>query len=153
MAWYASGKLAVIDSALSTLTAGEAPMDLLGDVIKVALMDETFSFNATGHDHFDDVSSAEISATSYSSRGNQLDNPTASLDTSTAKFDADDEVFSSIGGGVNDTFSNIVIIREQDAGVTNANTLLLAHTTVASTTTNGGDITLTWSSSGILTLS
>ena len=68
------------------------------------------------------------------------------------KFDAADPVYATIGNGANDTFDQIVVIREQDAGVTNANTELLATAFVPSTTTNGGNITLIINVEGLLQL-
>lgn len=152
MAWYNSGKGAILHPSMSTpLSIGEAPFSLNSDVIKVALMASGYSFDAD-HDFFDDAVANEISATNYSSRGAALTSKTFTIDTTNdrAEMTCDPLTFSSIGNGANDTFTQIIVLREQDSGASNANSILVAHTSVASTTTNGGDITLNFSAEGLL---
>ena len=147
MVLYQNGMLAIMDAQLG----GEAPLDLLGDVVKLALMNTAYSINAATHDFFDDISANEITATNYSSRGNALASKTIALDGSgRSVFDAAAVTFSSIGNGTNDTTDQAVLLREQDSGATNGNSRLLSHYSIPSTTTNGGDIVIRWASTGII---
>lgn len=155
MVWYDVGRYVILDATQE----GEPPVDLLGDIIRVGLFLTTYTINIATHDHWDDIAVSEISnsgVTGYVARGDgiQLGTKTITNDTgnSRAEFDAADHVYTAIGNGTNATFDQIVIGREQDAGATDANTVLLGHATVASTTTNGGDVTLQWNAEGILQL-
>lgn len=150
MAWYNRGKLVILDAQLE----GEPPVDLRGDVVKIALMTSAYVPNIDTHDHFDDVT-GELVATGYATRGLALASKTITQDdvNDRAEFDAADLTFSAIGNGVNGTFNQVIVLREQDAGVTNANTVLIATMTCAATLTNGGAITLQWNAEGILQLS
>lgn len=158
MVWYNHAKAIMLDPSFATAPAvGEPPFALLLDIIRVALMKTTYTINIDTHNDFSDISVSEISATGYTARGNgiQLATKVVTEDTvnDRGEFDADDLQYTAIGNGGNDTFDQIVLMREQDAGATDANTLLIAHATVGSTTTNGGNITLVWNTEGILQLS
>lgn len=152
MVWYNRGKHIMMDP--SAAGVGEAPFALLLDVIKCALMKTTYTIDIDLHAQFDDISASEIVATNYTARGNALASKATTLDLTNnrAEFDAADLVFTTLGNGANDTFDQVVICREQDASATAANTELIAHVSVASTTTNGGNITLVFNAEGILQL-
>ena len=157
MVWYNHGKLTLLDPSHTTApVVGEAPFALLTDRIVPGLMKTTYSINIDTDLDYADITTSGIVATSYIEPGNasssQLASKTVAVDNANdrAEFDAVDLVYTAIGNGSNDTFDQIVITREQDAGATEGNTLLLAHATVASTTTNGGNITLVWNAEGIL---
>lgn len=156
MVYFQQGKLMQMDP--SAVGIGEAPASLLTDRIVVGLMGTAFVFNAVTQEQYDDISANGIVATGYIEPGNagSLELATKTIarnDGSTrVEFDADNLVFSPIGNGANDTFDQIILAREQDAGITEANTQLIAHASVGATTTNGGAITLNWSVDSILQL-
>ena len=161
MVWHNSGKSIILDPSFAGVPpVGEPPLELLLDIIRVALMDVTYLgtpiFNIDTDVDFGDISGQEIVATGYVARGDGIalanKATTINLTTDIAEFDADDLTYTAIGNGTNDTFDSIVVMREQTAGATDANTLLIANTAVSSTTTNGGNITLVWNAAGILHL-
>ncbi len=148
MVWYNRGKFVILDA--SAAGVGEAPLALLLDIVKVALIEAAYTFD-NDHEQFDEVTN-EGTATNYVTRGNALGTKATTQDNTgdRAEFDAADTVFSSLGNGGNMTFTQIVILREQDAGPTAANSELMAHSAVGSTTSNGGDVTMVWNAEGIL---
>ncbi len=152
MVFYNRGKHITFDT--SAVGLGEAPYAPLLDVMKIALMRVAYAINIDTDEQFDDIVANEIVATSYTTRGNALASKTMTRDDANdrTEFDAADLVFTAIGNGTNDTFDEIVILREQDATPTNANTELIAHATVGATTTNGGNITLVFNAEGLLQL-
>lgn len=155
MVWYNRGKHLQADP--NAVGVVEGPYLLLLDVIKIALMQTTYSPNIDTHEQFDDISASEIVATGYTARGNGIQLTTKVVvrdDTNDrAEFNADFLSYTGIGNGTNDTFDQISVMRETDAGPTNANTELLATVVVASTTTNGGTITLVFDAQGLLQFS
>lgn len=158
MTWYNHMKAIMFDPSFPTAPAvGEAPLALLLDIIRVPLMRAAYTFDAD-HEAWGDagVSSNEIAATGYVADGDGRALATKVVTQDDAndrgELDADDLAFLAIGNGLNDTIAEIILFREQDAGPTDANRLLVAHTTVPSTTTNGGDVTLVWNTEGILHL-
>lgn len=152
MAFYSRGKHITFNTSAAGL--GEAPYAPLLDIMNVALMRVAYVFNADTQEQFDDIVANELVATSYASRGNALAGKVFTRDdgNSRIEFDATDLVFTAIGNGTNDTFDEIVVNREQDAGATDANTELVASALVSATTTNGGNITLVFNVEGILQL-
>ncbi len=148
MAWYQEGKLVIFDASADT----DPPVSLLSDTIKVALMKTTYTPSATTDDHFNDIAASEIVATGYTSRGFALASKTLVRDDGNTRveFDAADSVFT-IGNGTNDTFDKVVYLRETPTTAsTDANSVLLGWATVASTTTNGTQITLQYDAEGIM---
>ncbi len=154
MVWYNNGKVIILDPSFAGV--GEAPLELLLDRIVPGLMKTTYSIDIDADLQYDDISASGIVATNYIEPGNassvELGTKATTVDNTNdrAEFDAADTVYTSHGNGANDTFDQIVITREQDASISEANTQLIAHTTVSSTTTNGGNITLVWNAEGIL---
>jgi hypothetical protein len=148
MVWTEDGKLAVCDPSLES----EAPVDWENDVVKIALMTSSYTFSASTHGHWDDVVSAggELSSSGYTTKGNALTTSAVAIVSGAASFDAADLTFSAIGNPTSGTFNQFLVIREPDSGVTDANTLVWAHATITSTTTNGGDITIQWATSGVM---
>ena len=66
-----------------------------------------------------------------------------------AEFDATDVVWSSLGGATNDTIGALLVYKH----VTNdADSIPIAYIELTDTTTNGGDITVSWNVEGILQL-
>jgi hypothetical protein len=152
MVWYNRGKYLFL---YGSGAAAEPPFEFNTDLIKVGLMKASYTF-ATTHNVWTDASGDEIVASNYTARGDALalaGKTATEVDGSNlAKWDATDHTYTGLGNGSNDTLSEIIIMRAPDAGESSANTELLAHTTVGSTLTNGGDITLVWAAGGILQL-
>jgi len=148
MVWYNRGKWVIFDSTLEP----EAPVNLVGDVIKVALMKTSYTVLVDTHDYFDDVTASEIVATGYTARGKALASKviTKNAGNNRIEFDAADLTWSPLGNGTNDTFDQIILLREPDTGATDANAVLIAHAVIPETTSNGGDVTLVWNSNGLL---
>lgn len=135
---------------------GEAPLALLLDIIRIALMQASYAIDIDTDVDFADIVADEIVATGYGARGDaiELASKVIAVDNANnrAEFDSLDLTYVAIGNGTNDTFDQISAMREQDAGATDGNTLLIAHADVPSTTTNGGDVTLQFNTEGFLRL-
>lgn len=155
MAFYQRGRHIIMDPN-SAVGLNETPLNLLTEKVLCILLKDSYVFNATTHEQFDDISASEIVATGYTARGdaNPLAGKAIARDDANVRveFDATDLVFTAIGNGVNDTIGEIAIAREQAAGQTDANTELIAHADVPNTLTNGGDVTMVWDAEGILQL-
>lgn len=161
MAWYHNGKACVLSPEYLGTGGGtavpEGPMDVLADTVKIMLMLTTYTVNLGTHQDVADIIVSEISnssVTGYTARGDAtpLASKTVTLDVANtrAEFDAADLVYTAIGNGVNATFDQIVVIRERTTAPVDADTLLIAHAIVSSTTTNGGNVTLVFNVEGIL---
>lgn len=158
MVWYNVGKSIMLNPNFNWGTAmPEAPFDLLNDSILIALMLTTYTVNIDTHLDFADISTSEIansSVTGYTARGDATDLTGKSVATDNAndrsEFTCTDHTYSAIGNATNATFDQIVVLRENETTPTNADSPLIAHATVASTTTNGGDVTLQINAEGLL---
>ena len=153
MAWYNRGTALQLDPC--GFSVGEAPVALLLDVVTIGLMTAAFTFDADNVT-YSVITANGIVATNYTEPGaagsHALAGKGVTQDDANdrGEFDATDLVFTSIGNGANDTFEDIVVCRQQDAGMTEANTQLFANAAVGATLTNGGNITLIWNAEGIL---
>ena len=154
MTFYNHFKTILWDPSFATAPAvGEAPVAVLLDIIRVAAMKAAYTFDAD-HEAWGDtgVSTQEIVATGYDAGGDgvQLGTKTVEQDDANdrGEFHCANLVYTTIGNGANDTIEELIAFREQDAGATDANRLLVAHTAVAATLTNGGDITLVFNAQG-----
>ena len=105
-------------------------IDFLNDNIKMLLVSATYTYSAA-HDFHADITG--IIATSANITGK-----TVTLVGTKQVVDFDDVVFSAVAGG--STITGIVLYR--DSGVSGTSELIL-YDAVASTPTNGGDITIT----------
>ena len=91
----------------------------------------------------------ELVATNYVRKA--LANEATNEDTGNdrAEFDADDIVWSSLGGETNDTIGALLVYKH----VTNdTDSIPIAYIELTDTTTNGGDITVAWNVEGIIQL-
>ena len=158
MVWYNKGKAVVLAGA-----SGTDGVDLWGDTVHVALMDETFvqNINDAGsgsQNFFNDVEGANgevglgTPPTNYSAGGQALATPAININDTAdrAEMDWADEVFSSLGGAANGTFDFITIF-VNTAGAFSTDPLI-AGVAVTSTLTDGGDVTLVWDATGVLHL-
>ncbi len=157
MVWYNTGKSIFMDPRFNWGTAmPEPPFEIMLDVIWVALMQVAYVIDIDAHMDFADtgVATNEIVCTGYTARGDGVamggKGVTVNDTADRAEFDANDHLYSAIGNGTNDTFDEIILGRENTTTPTDASSPLIAHSTVSSTTTNGGDVTLVWHADGIL---
>jgi len=164
MVWYNNAKCCALSPEYLGTGGGtavpEGPFDLLADTVKIMLMLTTYTINIDTHQDVADIITSEISnssVTGYTARGDAtpLGSKTVTLDTGgdRGEFDAADLVYTAIGNGTNATFDQIVVIRERATGPADADTLLVAHATVSSTLTNGGNVTLVFNAEGLLQIS
>ena len=153
--WYNNGKGLILDPRFASV--GEPPMEILIDRIVPGLMVAAYVDNIDTDVDYADISANGLAATNYVEPGNasslELAGKAVAVNNTTdlAWLDAADLVYTGIGNGLNGTFDTVVITREQDAGKTEGNTMLLGFADgLSATTTNGGNITLVWDAAGIL---
>lgn len=117
-------------------------VDMEGDTIRVALLDNSHSFSATD-DTWADVSANEISGTGYTANGEALTTK-AVTQAATTKFDADDVSWTSASFTAyhaviyDDTLANNDLICSIDFG--------------GAQTVTSGTFTIQWHTDGIITL-
>lgn len=132
----------IYNRAKANLMNKEIDLGTGGDTIKVALLDNSHSFDATDNT-WADVSANEISGTGYTAGGAALANQ-AVTQASTTKWDADDTSWASASFTCyhaviyDDTTTNDDLICSFDFGG--------AQTVTSST------FTIQWDSAGIITL-
>ncbi len=117
-------------------------VDLEGDTIRVALMDNSHSFTAT-HNQWSEVSANEISGTGYTANGVALASK-AVTQAATTKFDATDVVWTT------STFSAYHAVIYDDT-LTN-NDLMCSFDFGGEKSVSAGTFTIEWHSEGIITL-
>ncbi len=128
-------------------------IDLTGDDIRVFLVKVAGSTttdteeDTTFIDQFTTL--GEVSATNYVRKA--LAGEVVNEDTANdrAEFDATDVTWSSLGGASNDTIGALIVFKF----VTNdTDSIPIAYIELTDTTTNGGDITVSWNVEGIIQL-
>jgi hypothetical protein len=98
------------------------------------------------HDAWNDVSASEVSCSGYSAGGKSLASEAVTLSGNNAKFDALDTTWSSLSCT---SEPNYAIVYKYNASAALA--YLVGYWQI-STATNGGDYTLQWNTSGIVTI-
>lgn len=123
-ALYAKGKEAILNGDI----------DFNTDTIKAALVDNTYEQNLTTDDFYNDISSYVVGTPQT------LTTPTIT----NGVFDADDVTFTAVSAG--DTIEAVVLYK--DTGVAGTSPLIAYIDTITGfpLATNGGDITIQWSS-------
>lgn len=118
----------------------DADIDFLVDTIKVQLVDADYVFSAA-HDFFDDVPAGAKIGTAG----------TLGTKTSTGGVaDGADQVFTAVTAG--DTVTGLVVYKDTGSAATSPLIVFFdtkADASAISVATNGGDITVAWSASGI----
>ena len=131
---------ALYAKAKESLLKGEFALDV--DNLKVALVDTNdYTVNLATHQFLTDVTGAGIVATSANLTGVTVTN---------GVLDASDVTLSGVSGDPSET-----LVIYQDTGVAGTSRLLAYVDTWSSAnpvTPNGGDITIQWNASGILSL-
>lgn len=158
---YNGTKTAFMDggSGNSVYAAAEMPLNLTGDTIGTLLGsdDTSYTFSATDGDYVGDIFDAGTTATEFSGSGytrsdGNLANATINEDNSNnrAEFDADDVTFTGLDGDA----IQFALVAKQVGGDwgTAGDDPLVAYITSTDfpLTTNGGDVTISWDSTGIV---
>jgi hypothetical protein len=116
-----------------------------GDTIKVALMKDTFSFDAS-HVNWSDVSDQEIAATgSYTSGGKTLSGQSVSINNHTVTFSGDVTIWSYA------SFTAYACVI-YDSSATNS-PLICAFDFGSAKTAVNGNFRIVWANTGIISLS
>lgn len=120
------------------------------DTIKVALVTSSYTPDIDTHDFWDDVSANEASGTGYTAGGATLANPTVAVvgASDLAKFDADDVVWT-----ISSALSARYAVIYKATGTASTSPLIAYIDLGATYSLASGTLTLTWSVSGILTVS
>lgn len=159
---YNGTKTAFMDggSGSSVYASGEMPLNLTGDTIGCLLGsdDTSYTFGADDGDYIGDIFDGGTTATEFTGSGysvQALGGKAITEDTTNdrAEFDANDVTFSSLDG---DTIQ-FALLGKQVGGdwTTYGDDPLVAYITSSDfpLTTNGGDVTISWASNGIVHIS
>ena len=146
----AEGDATVYNHFKEILLLGE--VDLVDDTLHVILVDSDYSVSADGSLGLADVNSFEITGSGYAAGGCDLTgNAVSQIDTAdTAKFDATDLTWANLG---TDVISGAILYDNTLTATTSAVADPLLVYWEITTSSNGGNYTLQWNSSGILVLS
>lgn len=128
---YATAKKAFLD----------ADIDCLVDTIKVQLVDADYVFSAA-HDFYNDVPAGARIGTAGA---------LASKTTTAGVLDAADQTFTAVTAG--DTITGVIIYKDTGTEATSALIAFFdtkADSSAINVATNGGNVTVVWSASGIL---
>lgn len=119
-----------------------------GNTIKVALVTSTYTPDFDAHDFFDDVTN-EITGTGYTAGGVTLANQDMTVvgASNVVKFDADDASWAGA------SFTARAAIVYKSTGTASSSPLIAYIDFGSNFTPQGGTFTITFSASGILTLS
>ena len=119
---------------LSRQAFGAAELNWVADDWRVALLDNTYVYNAA-HDFYDDVSATEVAVADLVSKTNVL-----------GVCDADNVTFPGVAFG--DTIGSIVVYQWTGSAATSRVVIFYDTTAAAvmiSVATDGGDVTVRWS--------
>jgi len=117
------------------------------DTIKVALLTSSYTPDQDAHDYFNDVSSAEVTGTGYTSGGNTLGSKTNTYDAATnvIVLDAADTTWAS------STITARYAVVYDDSGATAASKPLIGYVDFSSDqSSTNGNFTITWDATGIV---
>lgn len=122
-------------------------IDLDTDTIKVMLVTSSYTPNQDLHDYKDDVTN-EVSGSGYTAGGATLSNKSVTQDNTNDKgvFDADDVTWT------NSTITARGAVLYKDTGTPATSPLICYFDFGSDQSSSNGDFTISWSSSGILSL-
>lgn len=154
------GLLAAADVTGVPYAADEVPLDFLSDTLgtKLGSDDTAYTFDADDGDYTGDIldggtTATEFSGTGYTRTDGDLTSKTLAENTSgdRAEFDAADVTFAGLDG---DAIQFALVDKQGPDSAdwtTPADDPLIAYITSADfpLTTNGGDVTISWDSTGI----
>jgi|SRR6478609_1111764 len=121
-------------------------IDYDSDTIKVALATSSYTPNQNTHDYFNDITN-EVTGTGYTAGGATLGSKTVTQSTTTHTFDAADTVWTT-----STITARYAIIYDATPGTAATNPLIAYVDFGADVSSTAGDFTITWSASGIFTL-
>lgn len=129
-------------------TSGEAPMDLLSDTIKGALLTSSHTYNQTTHTVFGDVSANESSATGYTAGGATLGAKTYAVSSLVTTFDNTADLSWTISAGTLDAQYLVLY----DDTTTSPTDPLILNDDFGAQSVSGADFTYTPNASGLFTI-
>lgn len=143
----AEGDGSIYNNAKELLLLGDLSLD--SDTLKIALLDNGYTPNIDTDVYWDDINANEVSGTGYTAGGVTLSGKTVTQDNANdrAVFDAADAVWAGLDIG---TPAWAVLYKDTGNPATSP---LIAYWQLGTTATTGGDYTLQFNASGILTLS
>lgn len=133
----------IYNAAKTALINGGVDLDT--DTLKLALVTGTYTPDAA-HDFFSDITN-EVTATGYTAGGATLANKSVALDSTTAKFDADDVVWT-----ITDTLTARGAVLYKSTGTASTSPLLAYYDFGADKVTENGDFTVNVNADGLLNL-
>ena len=120
--------------------------DLSADTIKVALLHDTYTFDATNHDYASPITTNELTTTGgYTAGGAALGTPTVTEGTTT-KFDGVDSSWGSA------TFTARYAVLYDTTVHATVNNLICCVDFGSNQTVSSGTFTIVWDTNGIITL-
>jgi hypothetical protein len=124
-------------------------INLVGETIKLAAVKSTYTPDIDAHDFWDDVSAEESSGTGYTAGGATLANKTGAVvgASDLGKFDADDIVWT-----ITSAFSARYLVLYKSTGTPSTSPLIGYIDLGATYSFTTGTLTVTWSASGVLTI-
>lgn len=125
----------------------DGSIDLDTDTIKLALVTSSYTPDQDTHDFFDDVTN-EVTGTGYTAGGATLTTKAVTQDNTNNKgvFDADDVTWST------STITARAGVLYKSTGTASTSALICYIDFGADKTSAGGNFTVQWNASGILTL-
>ena len=125
----------------------DGSIDLDTDTIKVALVTSAYTPDQDAHDFFDDITN-EVTGTGYTAGGSSLTGKAVTQDNTNNKgvFDADDVTWST------STITSRGAVLYKSTGISSTSALICYIDFTADKSSAGGNFTIQWNASGILTL-
>jgi len=121
--------------------------------VKLTLHTSSYTPSASAHAVYADLTNELSTANGYTNGGASLASVTWSQTSGTAKFAADNTVFTASGGSIVAHYGALRVSGTFNSQVDPLIAYILLDTTPADvTTTTGNTLTFTWNASGILTL-
>lgn len=125
--------------------------DDAGDVVKIALLDNTHTLDRALHDFWDDVSADEVTGTNYTAGGNEVASKTVTTTSNVTKWDANDPAtWAQSGAGFSDARYAVLY---HDTGTPATSPLIAYHDFVTDKGNVDGDLTIQLDAAGIATIS
>ena len=134
------------ENALGGNTAGEGPMDILSDTIKVMLTSSSNSISQTADTVKADVTNELAASGNYSTGGATLGTKTYAVSSLVTTFDAADTTWSTA------TFTAAQAHIYDDTPTSPADPLISYLDFGGDQSVSGADFTIAWNASGIFTL-
>lgn len=129
---------------------GHTPLDMDSDTFKIMLVTSSYTFSAA-HTQKSDITNELSTANGYTAGGATLSGLVFSQTGGVAKWDANDVSWTASGGNL--VFRRGIIYDDTSAGDLLVCSILFDTSPADITVLSGNTWTITWSASGIFTLS